>query len=86
MDEKGNVHDLKTYMARGNGETVLEDVVENLYLAVQQGMVKDIVFVAVNSDGEVVHGLNTMDAFRAIGLLDTGKLLIQNAIYEPDDY
>ena len=76
------VMDLKTFMAKKNGETLLEDVVENLYLAVQQGLVKDIVFVAVQQDGEVVHGLNTMDGFRAIGLLDTGKLMIQNNMYE----
>lgn len=79
-----NVEDLKAYMARKEGKVLLEDVVENLYQAVQQGIVKDIVFVAVQTDGEVVHGLNTMDAFRAIGLLDTGKLMIQNSIYEED--
>lgn len=80
MDKK--IQDLQSYMARKNGEAVLEDVAENLYLAVQQGLVKDLVFVAVNTDGEVVHGCNTMDAFRVIGLLDTAKLLVQNSIYE----
>lgn len=78
----GNIQDLKTYQARKNGEVPLEDVVENLYQAVQQGLVKDLVFVAVQTDSEVVHGCNTMDSFRAIGLLDTAKLMVQNSLYE----
>lgn len=80
-----NVQDLKTYMAKKNGDVLLEEVVENLYQAVQQGLVKDLVFVAVQQDDEVVHGLNSMDAFRAIGLFDTGKLLVQQGIYEVND-
>lgn len=80
-----NVEDLKTYTARKEGKVLLEDVVENLYEAVKRGMVKDLVFVAVQADGQIVHGLNTMDILRAIGLLDVGKEQLVTEMYE-DDY
>ena len=81
-----NIQDFRKIMAKKKGEVLLEEVIENLYKAVQQGLIEDLIFVAVQKDKQVVHGLNTMDAFRAIGLLDTAKLLIQDSIYEHDDY
>lgn len=79
------VLDFKTFQAKKNGVLTLESLMENLNMAVEQGIVKDLVFVAIQQDGETVYGCNSMDAFRAVGILDTGKLLIQNDMYEVDD-
>lgn len=77
-----NIEDLKTYMARKKGETLLEDLVENLTLAVEQGLVKDLIFVGVQTDGEIVHGCNTMDSARIIGLLEVAKYQVIGGMYE----
>lgn len=73
----GNVKSFSLHKAEKTGTATAESVIEHLYAAMQAGRVKDIVFAAIDEEGNnLVHGYNEMNRFRAIGMLEGAKQLV----------
>lgn len=74
--------DLREMKAEKNGEVTVKSLVENLYMAVDEGKVKSIVYVALTEDDEIAYGNSSMNQTKTVGLLECGKQMVINDMYD----
>lgn len=76
------VIDFKESKAKKNGEVTVKSLIEHLLIAIENGTVESVTYVAKNKDGELKVGCNNMSMTEAIGMLECGKQLIIDDMYE----
>ena len=68
--------------AEKNGEVTVKSLIEHLLLAINRDEIESVVYVAKSKNGELDMGCNNMPQTEAIGLLECGKQLIFEDMYE----
>lgn len=76
------VVDFNESKAKKNGEITVKSLIEHLFAAIESGKVESVVYVARDKDGELDVGCNTMPQTEAIGMLECGKQMIIQDMYE----
>lgn len=56
--------------------SLIENLMDNI------DTVQDVVFVIRRHDGEMVHGVSTMNHIESLGLFEVGKALVLNDMWE----
>lgn len=67
---------------RANGKVTAKALVENLLSAVNEGKVESVVYIVKDKDEVLNIGNNSMQYTEVIGLLEVGKQIVINAMYE----
>lgn len=76
------VIDFKESKAEKNGEVTPKKLAKDLLLAIEKGEVKNLVYVALDKNNQILLGCNDMPQTEAIGLLECGKQIIINDMYD----
>lgn len=72
----GELKDFIKHKNEKEGIVTVDVLIENLYEASKQGLVNKIVYIAIDNEGFIVHGCNTMSSFESMGILEAGKIQI----------
>jgi len=69
------IHSLKAYRDKKNGKVTPDTILEEIAELVEAGKAEEIVYIAIDSEGETTIGWNG-NPITAVGLLDYAKLAI----------
>lgn len=69
--------------AEREGVLTPKSVVTNLLDNIDK--VQDVVFVVRNHDGQVLHGVSTMNHIESLGLFEVGKTFVLNDMWEESE-
>lgn len=76
------VVDFNESKAKKNGEITPKSLIENLLIAIEKGEVESVVYVVKRKDDIIDAGNSTMNSTEVLGLLEVGKQLVINDMYE----
>lgn len=68
--------------AKKNGELTPKALIEDLLEQINSGNVEQVVYVVKYKDGEVDNGYSHLEQTTVIGLLECGKQLVFDHMYE----
>lgn len=74
--------DFKESRAKKNGEITPKSLAEDLTLAIEKGEVNNLVYVVLDKENQILVGCNNMPQTVTIGLLECGKQIVINDMYE----
>lgn len=76
------MNDLKEFKAKKEGRVTPKALIENLLIAIENGEVESVIFVARSSEGEIKTGCSDFSSVDALGLLTCGQHDVINSMYE----
>ena len=74
--------DINEKRAEKKGEITQRVLISHLLTAIENGEIEHVVYVAKNKDGIIDYGCDNMPQTEIVGLLECGKLLAINDMYE----
>ncbi|WP_342512808.1 hypothetical protein MKY34_19705 [Sporosarcina sp. FSL K6-1522] len=76
------VNELKEFKAKKEGKVTPKALIENLLMAIENGEIESVVFVARSNDQEIKTGWSDFSSVEALGLLTCGQHEVISGMHE----
>lgn len=76
------VVNLSEVQAKKNGDVTPLRVLDEVQSLLEAGDITKLMYISLNSDGDVVAGWSTTDSNELLGMIEVGKQLVLNDVFD----